>query len=360
MWPALFKEEPPIGCDIHDRGIRLAQIRRNGRVHQASRQWTPGTVERSGGDDFLVRVLKQLLREGRFRGERVVACADRSQVWSHSVSFGRMPDDELRGAVHWRLADEKQLASGDFCSDFLRCGKNVADGKTELILLAMGSDKTQLERQAAVFKRAGLEPWAIEPSVTALARCIHACSTGGGSDKPMAFLEINETVSNIVVADAGVPRVWRTGIGINQVDETVATRQNTDRTFAAQAREAVGSNVDEAQWPCEQLTRAAAIEALEAGFIRLARDLSRQVVVALNFYSQTARTAAPNELRIMSSSGVSDALLEHLRNSRDFAVHDGNEPMLTPKGRTLDPALACAAGLAMYEDPVAATVAEVA
>ncbi|HEY0188703.1 MAG TPA: pilus assembly protein PilM [Cellulomonas sp.] len=239
-----------VGIDLGSTEIRAVEVE-NGR--SGSRVLRAGTapVEPGAVEDGRVvqaapvtRALRGLWRSTRFGSKDVVLGLGNEHVYVRDLSLPVAPMAQLRAALPFRVQDMLPVSVSDCLLDF----RPLREHGAELHGLLVAVPETMAQANVDAVEAAGLRVQSVDLSAFALVR---ALLRGDLAHRSIALVDIGACVTQIVVADATVPRTIRflgrgarslhqeiaraTGVLVGQA-EAMARSASDPATAAAQER----------------------------------------------------------------------------------------------------------------------------
>ena len=324
---------PPIGCEVDDRCVRLAQVRGDALVVAALPLDADAAAALAGGKPphgaAVARDIARLLRAAGFRGRRVVSCLPPEQMKCRTLHLAPMPPGDLLQAAHWKASTELGLKAERFKCDVVRFGAITDGGKPREEVMAIGADVEALERHAALLADAGLEPVAIDYATCALARGLsHAAVIEHNG--PVPLLQLTEAGAAFVVVQAGAVRFVRgLGAGLGRVDALAAGLLDVRPEQVLDLRAALAARAGEpiaGAWPVHGCTEERARLAFADAWRLYGRELARDVSLSARYYTgafdaglaESGLVVGPRRVGaealdvLAETSGITFAPMEHL------------------------------------------------
>jgi hypothetical protein len=327
---------PPIGCEVDDRCVRLAQVQGDALVAAA----LPLDAEvaaalLAGGKPphgaAVARDIARVVRAAGFRGRRVVSCMPHEQMKCRTLHLAPMPPGELLQAAHWKAATELGLKADRFKCDVIRLRAVTDGGKPREEVMAIGADLEALERHAALLADAGLEPVAIDYATCALARGLsRAAAAATEPDAPVPLLQLTEASAVFVVVRAGEVRFVRgLGAGLGRVDVLAAGLLDVRPEQVLDLRAALAAPAGgplAGAWPVHGCAEDRARLAFDDAWRLYGRELARDVSLSARYYTgafdaglaESGLVVGPRRVGVEAldvlteTSGITFAPLEHL------------------------------------------------
>src|SRR6266568_2241267 len=167
-----------IGLDIGTSAVRAAEIRGKdpGVLTRFAQLSLPaGAVV--GGEiadgEAVATVIRDLWRQGEFRGKRVALGVSNQSVVVRQVDVPAMEEAELAGALRYQVQDYIPISMDDALLDFMVLDEFETDDHTPMLrVLAVAAQKDMVSTMMAVLDRAGLEPVVVDLSPLAAVRAL--------------------------------------------------------------------------------------------------------------------------------------------------------------------------------------------
>jgi type IV pilus assembly protein PilM len=205
-----------IGLDIGTSAVRAAEIRGA----------DPGTVTRfaqlslpagavAGGEitdsEAVAEVLRDLWRQGEFKGKRVAVGVANQSVVVRQVDVPKMDEEELQSALRYQVQDYIPISIDDALLDFMVLGEFEAEDHAPMLrVLAVAAQKDMVSSMMAVLDRTGLEPTVVDLAPLAAMRAlVEPVPSLLAAPQAEAIVDIGAGVTNVVVHHEAVPRFVR-------------------------------------------------------------------------------------------------------------------------------------------------------
>jgi type IV pilus assembly protein PilM len=205
-----------IGLDIGTSAVRAAEVRgREPAVLTRLAQLALPAGAVIGGEiadsEAVADVVRDLWRQGEFRGKRVALGVANQNVVVRQVDVPQMEEAELAGALRYQVQDYIPISIDDALLDFMILEEFVGDeGQPMMRVLAVAAQKDMVSTMMAVLDRAGLEPTAVDLSPLAAVRAlVEPVPSLLNEPHAEAIVDIGAGVTNVVVHESGLPRFVR-------------------------------------------------------------------------------------------------------------------------------------------------------
>jgi type IV pilus assembly protein PilM len=244
-----------VGLDLGTSQVRAAQVRRRRdgslEVTRAAAVDLPHGAIRLGAIEdprAVSRALRTLWRRGRFTTRRVAFALNDGGVLTRQMDLPWMPPKDFAAALRFQVGDALpvDLATVEIGYHLLEEIPRTDDlGNPAPInrILLVAANREAIEAQAAVLRRARLEPVRADSSAFALIRA--ACSGRLPADqRPMATADIGASQLTVVIHQAGQPRFIRTiaNLGGDTATSSLVDRLDMDWDTAERIKRETGLN----------------------------------------------------------------------------------------------------------------------
>lgn len=207
-----------IGLDIGSSAVRAAELEFNGNARAGKA--APGLVRvgevplplgavRDGEvvqPDTVARALRQLWAQTRFDTKDVVIGVGNQRVLVRDLDLPWMPLAQLRASLPFQVGDMLPMSVDAALLDYYPIGE--VDGQQGRMLRGMlvAAQRDTVTSNVLAVEAAGLHPVMVDLNGFALLR---ALARGEFSQATAAFVDIGATMTTVVIAQAGMPRLVR-------------------------------------------------------------------------------------------------------------------------------------------------------
>ena len=228
------KETEFFGLDIGSTAVRLVQLRR-GSQHPALVAYgalpVPANLTSSDSQidqDKLSELIQQLVRENRVTLKNVVVGLSATKVFATVITTPKLDNAQLAKAIRYQAEQYIPMALNQVKLDWSVIGQSK-DGK-QLEVLLVAAPNSAVEKYVNVLEKAGLEPLALEPNATAVARALVP-----HSDLAVVIVDFGSLDSDISIVWNNAPRLIRSvSVGGNTMVRSVAQNLGLDEVQANQ------------------------------------------------------------------------------------------------------------------------------
>ena len=257
-----------VGVDIGTSSIRAVEVSSAGKnkpllvgYHEVA---LPEGAVRSGEvveTNTVVVALKQLWAEGKFKSKDVVLGVGSPKVLVRDLSVPRLNPKELKASLPAHVQDMLPVPIADALLDFYPTSETATDNGPMVNGLLVAAVKQSVLANVTALQRAGLSPVSVDLIPFALTR-LH--SQPGN----VAFIDVGERTTNVVVAANGVPQFVRIiATGGNDLTQALASRLEVPHDQALRIKHGLGlgtANVPPEHLPAVQIIREVTAELLNS------------------------------------------------------------------------------------------------
>jgi type IV pilus assembly protein PilM len=319
----------PIGLDIGYDSIKMMQVETVGQtlaVVACARQVIPADVRdnREQRAAAVTDLVRQMFRNGRFVGRRVVVALPREMLHVKNLRMPLIPQHELAAAVKFEARNIFAFDTDKAHIQLLSAGevRQGIDVRQEVIVLAAQHDDVNgfLEQ----LHRAGASVESID---------VEACALYRSQER---FIRRREDEQDVhVMVDVGCRRS-EVVIGRGREISFIKGIDIGSHHFHEAISRKLGITMDEARGLRRRLIEAApgpsAVDLLKKDSVRQAvfdatrstmEELGREIGLCLRYYSVTFRGQRPNKLRLLGGEAADPMLLGVLNAALAIPVEAG-------------------------------------
>ena len=202
-----LKQQPHIGVELGETGIKIAQVRKNGEAFELAHAETipvpKGVIDNDTISDpgTVVRLLNKAV-EGSGLPRRVVTAVTGTNVFIRHLLLPAMSPKEMAEAIKYEVESLIPFPLGEITYDYTKLADVNKDGmgKEEILLVAARS--ASVNQLAEIMQEAGLEAVAIDVEPLALIRCALMLGSTYSGNMPLAdtFAMVNIGRTNTLFA----------------------------------------------------------------------------------------------------------------------------------------------------------------
>jgi type IV pilus assembly protein PilM len=228
------KETEFFGLDIGSTAIRLVQLRRGGE-HPALVAYgalpVPSNLTSSDSkmdQDKVADLIKQLVRENRVTLKNVVVGLSANKVFATVITTPKLDNSQLAKAIRYQAEQYIPMALDQVKLDWAVIDQSK-DGKTLEVLL-VAAPNSAIDKYVSILEKAGLEPLALEPNATAVARALMPVN-----NLAVVVVDFGSLDSDISIVWNNAPRLVRSvSVGGTTLVRSVAQNLGLDEVQANQ------------------------------------------------------------------------------------------------------------------------------
>jgi type IV pilus assembly protein PilM len=308
----------PIGLDVGSDAVRLLQLESSGMtlsvVAAAARDMDLSALSAVDRCREGAAAAARLLREGRFRGRRIVAALPAEIVQVKNLRLPQMPAGELDAAVRFEaqsIVAQPENGGEPAMLDYLVAGEVRQNGEIRQEVIVVWAPHAAVSAVTEQFHRAGLTVDALDFGPVALFRTIERFVRRKEDEHEVHVLvDVGEKGSRVVVGRGREINFFKSSdIGGDRFNEAVARRLEITMTEARELRRrqllsmpAVESQDKVAESP--DRVRQAVLDATRGAM----EELAQEVGLCLRYCSVTFRGQRPARVRLCGSEAADAGL----------------------------------------------------
>jgi type IV pilus assembly protein PilM len=182
--------------------------------------------------------LKELWARGKFSTKEVVLGVGNQRVLVRDLEMPWIAPADRRGALPFHVADALPMPLDDALLDFLPTSESDEAGERSMRGMLVAAQRHTVEANVAAAEQAGLQPVMVDLNGFALIRAVAHAEL---ADQVIAIVDFGASITTVVIADHGVPRLVRTlPIGGQTITGSLASTLQISPGEAEQAKRQVG------------------------------------------------------------------------------------------------------------------------
>lgn len=290
-----------IGLDIGTTAVRAVQVE-----HSGSPGLGPATILKAGevalphgavrdaeviDNGVVATAIKKLWRDAGLAGKDVIIGIGNQRVVVRNLDLPWMPMDQIRQSLAYQAGETLPMSVDEALLDFLPTAEGDGPDGRFVSGMFVAAVKDTVAANVLAVEAAGLLPRVVDLNAFALLR---ALIRGDAGQRTAAFIDVGARVTNVVIAERGVPRLVRTiAAGGQDATDAIARAAKLPDAEAEQFKRQVGLGVgsvpgmDDAVEACATATR----------------NLVDAVTNTLSYYSSQHRGAGV-EMLVLTGGGV--------------------------------------------------------
>jgi len=188
----------PIGVDVGDDSLKMAQLKNNGRgisLIAGSSESRPAYVKPGSSDwqRWALETLKKLTANGKFRGKNVVAAMPAGEVFIDNIKMPKTADDNLEDVLLSKIKPKLLFKPDDAMIRHILTENGNA--------MVIATERTKIDRHLAIYEKAGMQIKSIAVWPVALTSTYTTFFGRRKSDLEaiVMLLDIETDCSNVVI-----------------------------------------------------------------------------------------------------------------------------------------------------------------
>lgn len=238
-----------VGLDIGSTAVRAAEIAFGGARGAAGSATLlrlgqvplPVGAVRDGevaDPETVAQALRQLWTQQKFGTRDVVLGVGNQRVIVRDLELPWLPPSQLKASLPFQVQELLPMPIEEALLDFHPTGESVGPQGRLVHGMLVAAQRDTVSANVRAVETAGLMPMMVDLNGFALLR---ALGRGAVLDRVVALVEIGATVTHVVVADHGVPRLVRTiPAGGQTITNAVASAAGVTGAQAEQIKREVG------------------------------------------------------------------------------------------------------------------------
>jgi type IV pilus assembly protein PilM len=314
----------PIGLDLGSAEVRMLQLEEVGgelSVASAAAATVPPETPADPQDRIraLHPVLQRLLRQGRFRGRRVVAMLPRTIVQVKNLRLPPMPAGELDSAMRLEAPNLFGCDAERMCLHYLPAGEVRQGGETRQELIVVAARSAQVDQYVEQIHRCGLIVESIDFEPCALFRGVDRfIRRKEDQNEVQVLVDIGLSRSCVVIARGREITFYKQiDMGGRQFNDAVAAKLGISLEEASSLRRRL------AETPNAPLRSDPVRQAVYDAVRTPVEELGREISLCLRYYSVTFRGQRPERMRLLGGEACDIQLQRLLSGTVAIPVETG-------------------------------------
>jgi type IV pilus assembly protein PilM len=251
------KNISPIGVDLGSDSVKLLQIAYADppQLLAASSVDVPLEARRDAESHrtFLVPAIKQLIRDGAFKGRRAVVSINAAHTYIQSVRLAKGEESMLASQIEGELRGKLPIDPAGMVIRHVLVGDVFADGGNRQEVICLAASRERVLRQVQTLKAAGLEVVGVHCEPMAIVESFaHLYRRADDVNRTTLFIDIGAATTKVLITH-GTQLVFAKAIhlGGDHFTRQLAGQQGVDLAEARLRRIQQASSA-EAMRPAEQ------------------------------------------------------------------------------------------------------------
>ena len=324
----------PIGLDIGTEGVRMLQLRQDGKrlfvsgiAHKRfSKEFVENELDQETRRRQAIETVREILKTGKFHGRKVISCLRADELHIKSIRLPHMSDAELSQAIMWECKERFGFEPSPDRVHYIRAGqvKQGNETRDEIILLAV--PENTISAHIEMLSKMHLIPLHVDAEPIALFRA---------QNRFLQRIEDNTTVS--VLVDIGLSKttiiiakgrrillIKIIEIGGRHLNQSVSEELNMSYSAASELRKRLMANptsTNSSQWhnqPLPQKSEEAITQPQSKQVIWSVSDairgcveaLAHEINLCLRYCSVTFRGLRPEKITLMGGQAYDTELVK--------------------------------------------------
>jgi len=169
------KNYSPIGFEIGSAALRMVQLVRADAGVGMQAMVDVALRDADGEQEALAGTIRDLVREHRFRGKRVVSVLSGRDVDFLPMQISTGPEQAIEEKIYENARTRLSFDIADAVIDYLPIDPGPQEGEKNRRFLIVACRRSVVERHVHIVKSAGLRPVAIDIAPCALLRTLEMC-----------------------------------------------------------------------------------------------------------------------------------------------------------------------------------------
>lgn len=336
-----------IGIDIGSKTIKIVELQKDGEAFSLTASGIVGysgaSVARTEDEKEIAgiaQIIRKLHNEAGVSGHDVVISVPEPQVFTRTIKFPLLTDQEIASAVKWESEQYIPIPVSEAIIQHTVISRNERSTPPEVLVLLVAAPRVLVEKYTKVINLAGLNTVAVETELIAISRSLAPV------DRVVLLVDFGANSTNIAVAKNGLLSFSRS-IPIAGEAFTRAVSQ--------------GLGVAEVQ--AEEYKKTYGFETTQLeGKVKVALDPVLRLVVdeikkAVNYYQTDEKGDAPSAVIISGGTSGMPQIINAISKLLGMEVLVGNpfskikvDPETAKRLAPYAPLYAVSVGLAMREE----------
>lgn len=301
-----------VGIDVGSKTIKMVELEKeaNGfRLLASGAVGYQGVVPSQAKDDKelapLSDVIRKLYKEARFRGREVAIALPESLVFTRTIRFPPLTDQEVASAVKWEAEQYIPIPSSEAVVEHQIVERSEgSQGGVTVLLVA--SPKVLVEKYIKLISGAGLTTVGVETETLALCRSL---APGTGT---VLLLDFGAQSSNIAIVKDGMVRFSR----------SIPT---AGEAFTRALSQGLGIEYQQAEAYKKTYGLSSDLEGkVKASLAPVFNLVAEEIKKAIHFYQTEEKGEAPKSVIVSGGTSSMPEAISTLTNLLGIEVAAGN------------------------------------
>lgn len=194
-----------VGIDIGSKTIKIVELQKEGALFSLTASGIigySGTSVAKMEDDKEIAGISQVIRklhsEAGVSGKDVVISVPEPQVFTRTIKFPLLTDQEIASAVKWESEQYIPIPISEAIIQHTVIARNEKATPPEVLVLLVAAPKALVEKYTKVINLAGLNTVAVETELIAISRALSP------ADRVVLLVDFGANSTNIAVSKNGL------------------------------------------------------------------------------------------------------------------------------------------------------------
>lgn len=204
MFGFLKNHTYPIGVDIGDDTLKVAQLANNGKgvsLIAGGSEARPADVKPGSGNwqRWAIEALRKLTENGKFRGRNIIAATPAGDVFIDHIKMPKVNDDKLQDAIFSKIKQKLPIEPEDAMIKYIPTEQDN--------VLIIATERKKIDRHLAIYEKANLQIKSIGIWPTALTNTYTSFFGRRKTDigAIVMLLDIKTNCTNVVICRHKTP-----------------------------------------------------------------------------------------------------------------------------------------------------------
>lgn len=335
-----------VGIDIGSKTVKIVELKKEGAGQRlvacgvvGYRGNVPSQIRDEKEFVVLADTIRKLHKEARVSSKEVSIALPESLVFTRTVRFPQLTDQEIISAVKWEAEQYIPIPIAEAIIEHQIIERETTGASAGVIVLLVASPRVLVEKYIKVIQMAGLKPVGVETELLSLVRALFS------DNETALLLDFGATSTDIAIAKNGSLRFSR----------SIPTAGEALTRALAQ-----GLGIEYQQ--AEEYKKTYGLSTELEGKVKAALDpvitvITDEIKKAIHFYQSDEKGDAPKSIIISGGSTGLPEIVSSLSRLLGLEVVVGNpfakinvSPQVTKSIENYAPLYSIAVGLALRED----------
>ncbi|MGC9455166.1 MAG: pilus assembly protein PilM [Phycisphaerae bacterium] len=310
----------PVGIDLGSDSVKLMQLRKSGgvlSVVDCARARLPRGIADDSDElhDHRVRVLRELLHKGNFRGRRAVMALSCEDLRIKLLRLPQMPEAELAQAVQWEASEQFDFEPRNDQLSFVNAGQVRVGEELRNEIIMMAAPANAVEARVRIADELGLRLENIDAEPLALFRSFERLLKRREDAQAVTVLvDLGRRATRVVVARGRqVVFIKNISIGGRDMVKAVAEQLNLSEAEADELRLKIMRSQGETGKSDSRLSADDSVQWTVFDAVRgKVEELAHEIMLCLRYCAVTFRGLRPKQVLLTGGESYDPAVVKLL------------------------------------------------